>query len=180
MDLDVFTNFGKVNTHSTLAGIDVTKLSKLRSQQVKDCFRHLEEQLYKQEYVATIHDTEFINDAASVTVNSTWYALESIEGPLVWIALGNENTAETYTKLERLAAQKVKMLLCIGDNTSALHEAFDGIVPVIEDVKTIQEAVHRAFYNQLERKKVLFSPAAVSQESVAEMGACFNKEVNEI
>ena len=128
---------------------------------------------------ASLHAEEFINDAAARTVNATWYALENTEGGIIWIANGGDLTAN-YSMLRSVVLRKVRMLICVGGGTEALHEAFQGIVPVIEDVESIGEAVHKACYSQFKQVKVLYSPAASDVLTTEMAGEVFRHEVNEL
>ena len=179
MSIETLAKQGRERVHSGLAGIETDKLKKLRNDQLKQCFSHFDEMKYRMQFVARIRGTEFVNDAASRSVNATWYALQSAEGSLVWIANGDDNISN-YTKLRPLAQQKVKMLVCVGNDTRHLHETFDDVVPTVVDAHNIGDAVHTAFYNNLENIKVIFSPAGENGVSVDTEGHRFTMEVNEL
>lgn len=179
MSIETLAKQGREHVYTGLAGIDIAKLKKLRNDQLKECFNHFDDMHYRLEFVARIHDTEFINDAASRSVNATWYALDRTEGPIVWIA-HNTDAKASYKNIIELARQKVRMLICVGPHADSLHNAFAGIIPTIIDVDTIGEAVHKGFYNGIEVKKVLYSPACDSELTTAQQGDAFTREVNEL
>lgn len=179
MSIETLAKQGQKEVHIGLAGIDSSKLKKMRNEHLKQCFHHFNDTQYRMEYVARIRGTEFINDAASRTVNATWYALESIEGNLIWIANGGDAKAE-YEKLLPVARQKVRMIVCVGNDNQHLHETFSGSVRRIVDAKSINEAVHTAFYSQIENAKILFSPACENGMPVDNEGQQFTMEVNEL
>lgn len=179
MSIETLAKQGREQVHTGLAGIDAAKLKTLRNASLKACFNHFDELQYRLEFVARIHDTEFINDAASRNPNATWYSLDRTEGPIVWIANGTDSTV-SYKNSVELARQKVKMLICVGQNSQNLHKAFDGVVPNIIEVSNICEAVHKAFYSDIEVKKVLFSPSVESSSSMNQQGEAFTREVNEL
>ena len=93
---------GRETIHSGLAGIDSSKLKKLRSNHLRDCFNLIDEMRHKLEFVARIKGISFIDDAASRNAMSTWYALETIEGRAVWIANGFSNNLAKNAELKRL------------------------------------------------------------------------------
>ena len=72
------------------------------------------------------------------------------------------------------------MLVCVGNDTRHLHETFDDVVPTVVDARNIGDAVHTAFYNNLENIKVIFSPAGENGVSVDTEGHRFTMEVNEL
>ncbi|MDO4217369.1 MAG: hypothetical protein Q4D03_04250 [Bacteroidales bacterium] len=179
MSIETLAKQGRESIHTGLAGIDSLKLRRLRNEQMRQCFNRFDEMPYRMEFVARIRGTEFVNDAASRSVNATWYALDSNEGKLVWIANGDDNQAD-YSKLVPLAKEKVTMLVAVGNDTSRLHQAFDGEVPSVVDAHNIAEAVHLAFYRNIETPKVLFSPAGDNGSDAYTEGAQFTVEVNEV
>ena len=75
-----------------------------------------------------MHGIDFINDSKATNVNSTWYALESMTTPVIWIA-GGTDKGNDYNELMDLVKQKVKALVCLGVDNSKLHKAFDGVIP---------------------------------------------------
>ncbi len=165
--------------HNGLAALDTAKLKNLRDSQLRNCFQRLNENHFRMEYVAKIRESEFYNDAMARNVNATWYTLNTLNGPLVWIVMGSSKPSN-YSLLKKLAADKVKILICVGDHTEALQEQFFDIVPVVETAYTIEEAVHKAFYNKLDVQKILFSPAANGESQNEVWGSRYNKEVNEL
>ncbi len=165
--------------HNGLAGLDATKLKNLRNSQLRSCFQRLNENHFRMEFVAKIRESEFYNDAMARNVNATWYTLNTLNGPLVWIAMGSTK-ATNYSLLQKLAADKVKVLICVGDHTDQLQEQFEGIVPVIETAYTIEEAVHKAFYNSLDVQKILFSPTIDAGTQNETLGKRYNSEINEL
>lgn len=177
--LQILANQGKDRVHKGLADIKMAQLTNMRNESLKRCFAQFDDSRNRKEFVAKIHDKIFINDAASRTINSTWYALESIEGNIIWIANGTTDTID-YSKAKNAVMQKVKMLLCVGDNTQQLHEQFDGIVPLVIDTPSMKDAVHRALYNNINKATVLFSPACENGVNTETEGDLFRMEVNEL
>ena len=106
---------GREKVHTGLAGIDSSRLKKLRNSQLKECFNLIDEMRHKLEFVARIRGISFIDDAASRSPLSTWYALETIEGKVVWIANGTTNNiqkAAEFKRLRNLVENKVTKIIC--------------------------------------------------------------------
>ena len=173
---------GREKVHTGLAGIDSSKLRKLRSSHLRECFNLIDERRHKLEFVARIKGISFIDDSASRGALSTWYALETIEGNIVWIANGAPYTAQRATDLKRLrglAEHKVKSIICLGD--SQLYQTvFGDMVENISSATSMGEAVSKAFYGSHENVKVLFSPAIENGVPYEEQGDLFKHEVNEL
>ena len=179
MNIETLATQGREKVSTSLAGIDVNKLNKLRNKNLRDCFSHFDEDPYRLKFTARIHGIEFINDAMSRTPNGTWYSLETMDKAVIWIANGDNNITD-FTTLIPLALRKVRMLICVGNDNHRLHEVFSGIIPTIIDVNSIKEAVTKALYSDIENSAVLFSPACENGVSVKEQGEEFQREVYDL
>ena len=179
MGIETITREITGRSHTTLASIDRAQLIKMRNKGLRDCFKHLEDIPHKMEFVARIQDKCFIDDAASRNVNATWYALESIEGSVIWITNGKQDPAN-YSKLKPIVGQKVKMILCVGDESESMRKAFDGIVTKIIDCPTMEYAVNRALYSNIETATVIYSPAAEHPDGSQCDYSEFRREVCEL
>lgn len=103
----------------------------------------------------------YINDSKATNVNSTWYALESMTRPVIWIA-GGTDKGNQYDELFELAAQKVKALICMGVDNEKLIKAFGGLVPEVESTDSMQAALSAARRKASPGDVVLLSPACAS------------------
>ena len=74
-----------------------------------------------------IHGINFINDSKATNVNSTWYALESMQQPTIWI-VGGVDKGNDYSVLEGLVKQKVLGIVCLGKDNNKIKDAFGSIV----------------------------------------------------
>lgn len=179
MTIEVLAQQGRQQIHNGLAGVDSAKLKKMRNDALRNCFNRMDEMRYRREFVARILGKTFINDAASRSLNATWYTLESLEGPLIWI-VNADGPAIDATKLVPSVQGRVRMMICMGSNSEWLHRQFDRVVPTIIDVQNMHDAVVRAYYNPIETAVVVFSPLVSSSLSATEEGICFHHEVNDL
>ena len=108
-----------------------------------------------------VHGVLYINDSKATNVNSTWYALESMTRPVIWIA-GGSDKGNQYDELNLLAAQKVKGLICMGLDNDKLINAFSGVVPVVESTASMQAALSAARSIASPGDVILLSPACAS------------------
>ncbi|MBO7314192.1 MAG: UDP-N-acetylmuramoyl-L-alanine--D-glutamate ligase [Alistipes sp.] len=123
----------------------------------------------------------WINDSKATNVDSVWYALESMQQPTVWIA-GGTDKGNDYTPLKEFARRKVKALICMGLDNAKLKRDFDGIIPVIEDCSSLDEAMRAAERHATEGDTVLLSPACASFDlfrNYEERGRLFKEWVKE-
>ena len=179
MSIELLAKQGRDRIYGGLAAIESSRLRKMRDEAIRTCFTRFDEAEYRLEYVARIHGIEFVNDAAARSVNATWYSLQRLEGPLVWIAFGGDSQTD-YARLQSPVLRKVRMLICVGSDNRSLHEAFDHVVPTVVDAESIGTAVHLACYSGLQDVKVLFSPATRQGLSDESAGRLFRHEVNEL
>jgi UDP-N-acetylmuramoylalanine--D-glutamate ligase len=113
------------------------------------------------EPVAKIKGVQFINDSKATNVNSTWFALESINEPTILI-LGGVDKGNDYSLLNELIKEKVKAIVCMGIDNRKIHEAFGAFVSLIVNASTAEEAVKAAFHFSDKGDVVLLSPACAS------------------
>ena len=111
--------------------------------------------------MANIHGIEFINDSKATNINSAWWALESQNKPVIWIA-GGVDKGNDYTKLYDVVKSRVKALICLGIDNRPLIEAFRDIIPVITETRSAADAVNAAYYLAQKDDVVLLAPACAS------------------
>lgn len=180
MTIETLAKQGRDRVYTGLAGIDVQRLHAMRNEGLRSCFNHLEDTRFRLEFVARIRGREYINDAASRTINATWYSLETLQGGLIWIADANDQSAD-YSRLVPPALRKVRMLLVVGDAEDRMHFTFKGIIPTIVRCATMDEALQHAYrYQSEDEVKVVYSPACYNGHATFEQGNSFRHEVNEL
>lgn len=116
---------------------------------------------HRLEPAGTKDDIQWINDSKATNVDSVWYALESMKRPTVWIA-GGTDKGNDYSPLKNFARKKVKALICMGLDNSKLVKEFNGVVPIIRDCKSLDEAMRAAAEVANSGDTVLLSPACAS------------------
>ena len=111
--------------------------------------------------MASIRGIDFINDSKATNVNSAWYALESMNKEIIWIA-GGVDKGNDYTVLKELVQDKVKAIVCLGKDNEKLHKAFASEVGYIVDTNSAEAAVNMAYNLAQKGEAVLLSPACAS------------------
>ncbi len=152
---------GKHNQYNTMAaGLAAASLG-LRKEKIRDAIQSFEALEHRMEFVATIRGVDFINDSKATNINSTWYALESMEKPTILI-LGGFDKGNDYDSIRELVKEKVKAIVCMGVDNHKIQEAFKNDVPVMVSTSGAEEAVHSAFHLANKGDVVLLSPACAS------------------
>lgn len=116
---------------------------------------------HRLEYVATVRNVKFINDSKATNVNSCWYALQSMQTPVVLI-LGGADKGNDYAEIAGLVREKVRGMVFLGVDNSGLHDFFDGIVAQTVDARSMDDAVNLAYNMAQQGDTVLLSPCCAS------------------
>lgn len=173
---------GKHNQYNTMAACVAGSTMELRKEKIKEAVQTFQSLEHRMEHVATVRGVEFINDSKATNVNSTWYALESMEKPTVLI-LGGVDKGNDYSLIAELVKEKVKAIICLGTDNRKIHEAFGNSVSTIVNTASATEAVHAAFHFATKGDVVLLSPACASFDlfkNYEDRGNQFKQAVKEL
>jgi UDP-N-acetylmuramoylalanine--D-glutamate ligase len=173
---------GKHNTYNSMAAGIAGMVLEIRNDRIRESLTDFQGVEHRLERFLKVHGIEFINDSKATNVNSTWYALESMANPVVWIA-GGIDKGNDYSMLLDLVRDKVKAIVCLGVENSKIHKAFGGIVKNIVDTASMTEAVKSAYYLARNGDIVLLSPACASFdlfENYEDRGHQFKQEVRNL
>ena len=152
---------GKHNAYNSMAAGIAARIIDIRKEVIRESLTDFENIEHRLEFVAKVHGISFVNDSKATNINSTWYALESQNNPVILI-VGGVDKGNDYTILESLVKQKVKAIICLGTDNKKLHEFFDGKVEIIVDAHSAQEAVQQGYRLGKKDDVVLLSPACAS------------------
>ena len=170
------------NQYNTMAACVAASTLELRKEKIREAVTTFQSLEHRMEPVATIRGVEFINDSKATNVNSTWYALESMNKPTILI-LGGVDKGNDYSLITELVKEKVKAIICLGSDNRKIHEAFGNITSTIVNTGSASEAVHAAFHFAEKGDVVLLSPACASFDlfkNYEDRGNQFKKAVKEL
>lgn len=152
---------GKHNLYNSMAAGLSGSIVNLRKEVIRECLSDFQGVEHRLERFLRVHNIEFINDSKATNINSVWYALESMQTPVVWI-VGGVDKGNDYSELFDLVKQKVKAIICLGKDNSKIIAAFEGKVKEIVDTKSMEEAVRSSYFLAEKGDAVLLSPACAS------------------
>jgi UDP-N-acetylmuramoylalanine--D-glutamate ligase len=161
MSIYDFALKGIHNQYNTMAAGIAAATVGIRKEKIREAIRSFEALEHRMEYVSTVRGVQFINDSKATNVNSTWYALESMEKPTILI-LGGVDKGNDYSLIRELVKEKVKAIVCLGVDNRKIHEAFQNDVPLMVNTAGAEEAVKAAFHFAVKGDVVLLSPACAS------------------
>lgn len=182
MSIYDFALKGKHNQYNTMAAGIAAATIGIRKEKIRDAVKNFHSLEHRMEFVAMVRGVEFINDSKATNVNSTWYALESMNKPTVLI-LGGVDKGNDYTLIEELVKEKVKAIVCMGTDNSKIIAAFKDIVPTIIETDSAKKAVNAAFKAAGKDEVVLLSPACASFDlfkNYEDRGTQFKEAVKEL
>ena len=152
---------GKHNAQNAMAAGIVGRVLEIRKEMIRESMGDFAGMPHRLEFVASVHGIEFINDSKATNVNSTWWALESAQKPVVWI-VGGVDKGNDYSMLEDLVRQKVKAIVCLGKDNAKIVNAFGDIVSSIVETQSAEQAVQVSYQLGDKGDVVLLSPACAS------------------
>ena len=161
MSIDDFTLKGKHNQYNSMAASMAATAVDIRKEKIREALQTFESLEHRMEPVSVIKGITFINDSKATNVNSTWYALESMNNPVILI-LGGVDKGNDYSLLKELVQEKVKAIVCMGTDNRKIHEAFGDIVSLIVNTENAADAVQAAYHFGNKGDVVLLSPACAS------------------
>ncbi|KAA5820576.1 UDP-N-acetylmuramoyl-L-alanine--D-glutamate ligase [Algibacter amylolyticus] len=152
---------GNHNTKNAMAASTVAHLLKIRKQTIRESLENFQAVEHRLEEVLKINKVQYINDSKATNVNATYYALESMSAPTVWI-VGGVDKGNNYEELFPFVNEKVKAIICLGVDNEKLMNTFGNMVDVIIETQYMQEAVKIAYKLSESGDSVLLSPACAS------------------
>ncbi|NOQ22706.1 MAG: UDP-N-acetylmuramoyl-L-alanine--D-glutamate ligase [Candidatus Aegiribacteria sp.] len=133
------------------------------------------------EWIRKYRGLSFVNDSKSTNPDSLKVALKSISEPVVLIAGGLAKETD-YSQLRSLIADRVKVLILIGDASEMLENCWSGTAPVFRE-SVMENALKRALDQSVNGDVVLLSPGCASFDqysSFEERGEHFRKLVEDL
>lgn len=152
---------GKHNVKNAMAASTVAHLLKIRKNTIRECLENFQGAEHRLETVLKINKVQYVNDSKATNVNATYFALESMGAPTVWI-VGGEDKGNDYRELFQFVNEKVKAIICLGVNNKKLFENFENMVDVMVETQSMTDAVKLAYKIAEAGDNVLLSPACAS------------------
>ncbi len=182
MNISDFAIKGKHNQYNSMAASLAATAVDIRKEKIREALQTFESLEHRMEPVVTIKGVEFINDSKATNINSTWFALESMEKPTILI-LGGVDKGNDYSLIKDLVKEKVKAIVCMGTDNLKIHQAFGDVMPLIVNTSSTSEAVQAAFHFAEKGDCVLLSPACASFDlfkNYEDRGNQFKQAVKEL
>ena len=173
---------GRHNIFNSMAAAMAARVFEVKDTVIRQAMIDFQNVEHRLEYVLTVHGIDFVNDSKATNVNACWYALESMTKDVVWI-VGGVDKGNNYAELTEMVDEKVKAIICLGENNENIIEAFKGKVEIIVQASNMQEAVNQSYALAGKQDVVLLSPACASFDLFAnyeDRGMQFKKQVRNL
>ena len=152
---------GEHNVKNAMAASTVATLLRIRKQTIRESLEGFQGVEHRLEKVLKINNVLYINDSKATNVNATFFALDSMENPTVWI-VGGVDKGNDYSELLPLVNEKVKAIICLGVDNEKIINAFGNVVDTIIETDSMTMAVQVAYKLAERNNTVLLSPACAS------------------
>lgn len=182
LSISEFSLRGRHNVANTMAAATAANILKIRKETIKRSLSDFTAVEHRLESVLKIGGIEFIDDSKATNVNATYYALESMNTPTIWI-VGGTDKGNDYSELVPLIKKKVRAIVCLGVDNSKILAAFEGLVENMVETKSMQDAVRAAYMLGRKGDTVLLSPACASFDlfkNYEDRGNQFKKEIKNL
>jgi UDP-N-acetylmuramoylalanine--D-glutamate ligase len=151
---------GKHNMVNSMAAIMAASMVNVPLTEIVEGLQSFSNVPHRLEFVTKANGVTFINDSKATNVEATKYALESFDGPIIWIA-GGVDKGNDYSELVPLVEKNVETLICLGDGHEKLQSAFGDNIKV-EKTRSLKLAIERAYSHAKSGYYVVLSPACAS------------------
>ena len=152
---------GRHNLLNAMAAATIGNLLSINKESIRESLTHFKGAPHRMENVVTIQRVQYINDSKATNINATYFAVESIQTPLIWI-VGGVDKGNDYEILLPFIRKKAKAIICLGVDNSKLRDAFEGTSEVFIETESMTEAVKIAHKLAEPKDTVLLSPACAS------------------
>ena len=161
METETMALEGQHNMKNAMAATSVAKLMKIRNATIRESLSNFQGVEHRLEKVLKIQNVQYINDSKATNVNATFFALDSMITPTVWI-VGGVDKGNDYNELMSLVREKVKAIICLGVDNKKIIDVFGNVVDMMIEVNTMEDAVKMAQRLSEKGDTVLLSPACAS------------------
>lgn len=161
METETIALEGKHNMKNAMAATSVAKLMQIRKATIRESLSNFQGVEHRLENVLKIQNVQYINDSKATNVNATFFALDSMNAPTVWI-VGGVDKGNDYNELMSLVREKVKAIVCLGVDNKKIIDAFGNVVDIMIEVTNMSDAVKMAQRLTEKGDAVLLSPACAS------------------
>jgi UDP-N-acetylmuramoylalanine--D-glutamate ligase len=159
------------------------RLKQIRRQFVSERIDAMKPHEHAMELVSQMGGVSIINNSSSVDIESTWYAMDQIDGKIIWIA-GGVDRGNNYNLIKEIVHDKVTAIIVLGNHNMSIFKFFNQAGPsLILNASTIDEALEHSVVIAKRGDTILFSPGCPSYdlyENYEQRGSDFKRAVDRL
>lgn len=152
---------GNHNVANSLAASIAGKLLNISNESIRNSLMTFQAVPHRLEQIAEIDGVQYINDSKATNVNATYYALESMTRPTIWI-VGGKDKGNDYSEIEDLVKKKVKAIVCMGIDNQKIIDFFKDKKELIYDTSSLKKCMEVCRSLAKPGDTVLLSPCCAS------------------
>lgn len=149
---------GRHNVRNIMAAILALKEYGLSHEQITEGLADFDPIPHRLETIERVDGVRFINDSKATNVEAVFYALESMDEPVIWI-VGGVDKGNDYSGILDLVEEKVKAIVVLGKGYDTFSRQFKKNV---FQANSMEEAIALAASQADKEETVLLSPACAS------------------
>ena len=161
MPVDQLSLKGKHNQLNSMAASLAAQILHIKNDVIRESLMQFAGVEHRLQYVATVRGVRFINDSKATNVNATYYALESMTKPIVWI-VGGTDKGNDYSEVLPFVKKKVKAIVCLGVDNTKIIDFFSPYIDTIVETNNMKDCVAQSYQLATKGETVLLSPACAS------------------
>lgn len=182
MEQEELSLTGKHNIYNSLTAGIASNISGIRKEVIRKSLGDFPGVEHRLEKVTKVRGVQYVNDSKATNVDACWYALESMNTPVVLI-IGGKDKGNDYNQIKELVQKKCRALVFLGADNSKLHSFFDGMGITISDTDNMADCVAECYRLAEPGDTVLLSPCCASFDlfkNMEDRGEQFKARVREL
>jgi UDP-N-acetylmuramoylalanine--D-glutamate ligase len=152
---------GKHNLFNAACAIKVAQSCGLTDTEIQHGLDLFTNDPHRLESFLESEGVEYINDSKATNVEAVYYALDALDGPIIWIA-GGVDKGNDYSVLDELVKNKVEGLICLGKDNAPLVDYFENKIEQLASVDSLELMIEKIKDWKKAGVKILMSPACAS------------------
>jgi UDP-N-acetylmuramoylalanine--D-glutamate ligase len=151
---------GPHNLANVCAASCVASVLEVDSEHLRESLRSFKGVEHRLEKVLEVGGVRIVNDSKATNVDAVWYALQSVDAPILLI-MGGKDKGGDFLRLKELVKKNVKKLILVGEAKEKIKKALGDSVST-KVAADMEEAVGLSRQLASEGDTVLLSPGCAS------------------
>ncbi|MBQ9357605.1 MAG: UDP-N-acetylmuramoyl-L-alanine--D-glutamate ligase [Prevotella sp.] len=152
---------GRHNIYNSLAAGIAANVAGIKKEVIRKSLSDFPGVEHRLEKVCDVRGVHYVNDSKATNVDACWYALDSMNTPVVLI-IGGKDKGNDYAPIIPLVKEKCRAIVYLGADNTKLHQNFDQLQLPVRDTHSMKECVEACYELAQTGDTVLLSPCCAS------------------